>query len=34
MNIVINLNKPKDISSQQAVTKVKKLFSAKRAGHT
>jgi tRNA pseudouridine55 synthase len=33
MNIVINLNKPKDISSQQAVIKVKRLFSAKKAGH-
>ena len=33
MNIVINLNKPKNISSQQAVTKVKRLFAAKKAGH-
>jgi len=33
MNIVINLNKPQDVSSQQAVTKVKKLFAAKKAGH-
>jgi len=33
MNIVINLNKPENISSQQAVTKVKRLFSAKKAGH-
>ncbi|MBI5187564.1 MAG: tRNA pseudouridine(55) synthase TruB [Nitrospirae bacterium] len=33
MDIVINLNKPKDISSQQAVTKVKQLFGAKKAGH-
>lgn len=32
-NIVINLNKPSDMSSQQAVTKIKKLFSAKKAGH-
>jgi len=32
-NLVINLNKPKDISSQQAVIKVKRLFSAKKAGH-
>jgi tRNA pseudouridine55 synthase len=33
MNIVLNLNKPKDITSQQAVIKVKKIFSAKKAGH-
>lgn len=33
MNIIINLNKPKDISSQQAVLKVKKLFAARKAGH-
>jgi len=33
MNIVINLNKPENISSQQAVTRVKRLFSAKKAGH-
>jgi tRNA pseudouridine55 synthase len=33
MNIVINLNKPQDVSSQQAVRKVKKLFAAKKAGH-
>lgn len=33
MDIVINLNKPKDLSSQQAVTKVRKLLSAKKAGH-
>lgn len=33
MNIVINLNKPKDISSHQAVTRVKRLFTAKKAGH-
>jgi len=33
MNIVINLNKPKNISSQQAVIKVKKVFAAKKAGH-
>ena len=32
-NIVINLNKPADMSSQQAVTKIKKLFKAKKAGH-
>jgi len=33
MNIVINLNKPENISSQQAVTRVKRLFSSKKAGH-
>jgi tRNA pseudouridine55 synthase len=33
VNIVINLNKPKDISSQEAVTKVKQIFAAKKAGH-
>ena len=33
MNIVINLDKPENISSQQAVTRVKRLFSAKKAGH-
>jgi len=33
MNLVINLNKPKDISSQQAVTRVKRLFGAQKAGH-
>jgi tRNA pseudouridine55 synthase len=33
MNIVINLNKPKDISSQQAVKKVERIFAAKKAGH-
>lgn len=33
MDIVINLNKPKDISSQQAVSKVKKIFAARKAGH-
>ncbi|MBE0427196.1 MAG: tRNA pseudouridine(55) synthase TruB [Nitrospirae bacterium] len=33
MNIVINLNKPRDITSQQAVIKVKKIFSARKAGH-
>ena len=31
--VVINLNKPENISSQQAVIKVKRLFSAKKAGH-
>ena len=33
MNIVINLNKPKNISSQQAVSNVKRLFAARKAGH-
>ncbi|MBM4136578.1 MAG: tRNA pseudouridine(55) synthase TruB [Nitrospira sp.] len=33
MNIVINLNKQKDTSSQQTVTQVKRLFAAKKAGH-
>lgn len=33
MNIVINLNKPKDISSQQAVINLKRLFAARKAGH-
>ena len=33
LNVVINLNKPEGISSQQAVTKVKRLFGAKKAGH-
>jgi tRNA pseudouridine55 synthase len=32
-NIVINLNKPKEISSQQAVIKVKKIFAVRKAGH-
>ncbi len=32
-NLVINLNKPKDISSQKAVTKVKHLFAVGKAGH-
>jgi len=34
MNVVINLNKPADISSQQAVTRVKRLLGVRRAGHT
>ncbi|MDH5769559.1 MAG: tRNA pseudouridine(55) synthase TruB, partial [Nitrospirota bacterium] len=33
INVVINLNKPKDVSSQQAVIKVKKFYSARKAGH-
>jgi tRNA pseudouridine55 synthase len=34
MNSVINLDKPKGITSQQAVTKVKKILGTKRAGHS
>ncbi len=34
MHIIINLNKPKGISSQQAVTKVKRMLGVKKAGHT
>jgi len=33
MNIVINLNKPQNVSSQQAVRNVKQLFVARKAGH-
>lgn len=33
MNTVINLNKPKGISSQEAVNKVKKILKVKKAGH-
>jgi tRNA pseudouridine55 synthase len=33
MNVVINLDKPEDISSQQTVTRVKHLLAAKKAGH-
>jgi tRNA pseudouridine55 synthase len=32
-NIIINLNKPRGISSQQAVTRVKRLLGAGKAGH-
>ena len=32
-NFVINLNKPKDISSQKAVIRVKHLFAVRKAGH-
>lgn len=32
-NLVINLNKPEGMSSQQAVTRVKHIFAAKKAGH-
>jgi tRNA pseudouridine55 synthase len=33
VNIVINLNKPKGISSQQAVTRVKRITGVRKAGH-
>ncbi len=33
MNIVINLDKPKGISSQQAVSRIKRIFGLKKAGH-
>ncbi|MEK6673329.1 MAG: tRNA pseudouridine(55) synthase TruB [Nitrospirota bacterium] len=33
MNYVINLDKPKGITSQQAVTKVKKILGVRKAGH-
>ncbi len=33
MNLVLNLNKPENITSQQAVIMVKKIFSSKKAGH-
>jgi tRNA pseudouridine55 synthase len=34
MDCIINLNKPKGITSQEATTRVKKIFRAKKAGHT
>ena len=34
MDLIINLNKPSGITSQQAVTRVKKILTAKKAGHT
>ena len=34
MDLIIALNKPKDITSQEAVTKVKKILKVKKAGHT
>lgn len=34
MDIIISINKPKDITSQDAVTKVKKTLKVKKAGHT
>ena len=33
MNVVINLSKPESISSHQALTKVKRFFAARKAGH-
>lgn len=33
MNVVINLDKPKGISSQQAVTRVKRITGVRKAGH-
>jgi tRNA pseudouridine55 synthase len=33
MHVIINLDKPKGITSQQAVTRVKKIWNAKKAGH-
>jgi tRNA pseudouridine55 synthase len=33
MNCIINLDKPENISSQQAVTKVKRMLAVKKAGH-
>jgi tRNA pseudouridine55 synthase len=33
MHVIINLDKPKGITSQQAVTRVKKIWRAKKAGH-
>ena len=34
MDIIISLNKPKGITSQDAVTKVKRILNIKKAGHT
>ncbi len=34
MDLIINVNKPKGISSQGATTQVKKILKAKKAGHT
>ena len=33
VNVIIDLNKPEGITSQQAVTKVKRILGAKKAGH-
>ena len=34
MDIIVSLNKPKGITSQDAVTKVKRILNVKKAGHT
>ena len=34
MDILIGINKPRDITSQDAVTRVKRILKAKKAGHT
>jgi tRNA pseudouridine55 synthase len=34
MDLIFNLNKPKGITSQEATTEIKKIFKAKKAGHT
>ncbi len=34
MDIIVNLNKPEGITSQEATTEVKKILRAKKAGHT
>lgn len=34
MNVIINLDKPKGLTSQQVVTKVKRILGVKKAGHT
>lgn len=34
MDIILSINKPEGISSQQAVSKVKKILNVKKAGHT
>jgi tRNA pseudouridine55 synthase len=34
MNVIINLNKPRGITSHRAVSRVKRLLGAKKAGHT
>jgi tRNA pseudouridine55 synthase len=34
MNVIINLNKPSGMTSQQAVTRVKRILGVKKAGHT
>jgi tRNA pseudouridine55 synthase len=34
MDLIVSLNKPKDITSQDAVTKVKRILRARKAGHT